>query len=152
MAVALEIRWSRIPVPDTEVVAKFTESSAVKLQPVIRYKGVWNPEPSDYILPYKFLHIYVPDIGQSLCLCPFGEVINGYQNKSSIARCSGKRSEYVQPPLHEGPRTTNRVQMSDRLVYQRGMLLTSLTLSNVFRSILLHLGPPESLSHCSVCQ
>ena len=54
------------------------ETSAVKLQPVIRYKVVRDPKPSDYIFPYEFLHIYVPDIGQSLCLRPFGEVINGY--------------------------------------------------------------------------
>ena len=116
------------------------ESLAVKLQPVIRYKGVRDPEPGDYILPYEFLHIYVLDIGQSLCLCPFGEVINDYQNKSSIAYCLGKKPEYVQPPLCEGPRIANQVQMPSRLMYQRGVLLTLLTLPNVFCGVLLHLG------------
>ena len=151
LAIALGIHQSRVPVPDAEITAKFAETLAIKLQPIIRYKGVWDPEPGDYILPYEFLHIYVPDISQSLCLHPFGEVINGYQHESSIARCSWKWPEYVQPPLCEGPRTANRVQMPGRPVYQRGVLLTLLTLPNVFRGVLLHLGPPESLSHCPVC-
>ena len=152
LAIALGICWSRIHIPDTEIIAKFAKTSTVKLQPVIRYKGIRDPEPGNYILPYELLHVYIPDIGQSLCLCPFGEIINGYQHESSITRCSRKRPEYVQPPLCEGPRTANRVQMPDRLVYQRGMLLTLLTLLNIFRRVLLHLGPPESLSHFPVCQ
>ena len=82
LAITLGIHWRGIFAPNTEVAAKFAKSSTVELQSIIRYKGVRNPKPSDYILPYEFLHIYVPDISQSLRLCLFGEVIDGYQNES----------------------------------------------------------------------
>ena len=102
LAITLGIRWKGISVPDAKVVAKFTKSLTIELQSIIRYKGVWNPKFGDYILPHKFLHIHIPEISQSFRLCPFGEVIDSYQNESSIARCSGKWAEDIKPLLCEG--------------------------------------------------
>ena len=102
MAITLRICWGGILVFYAKITTKLTKGSTIELQPVIRYEGVRHPKPCNYVPLHKLFNVYILDISQCLRLCPFGEVIDSYQNKLSITHGLGKWAENVQPPLCKG--------------------------------------------------
>ena len=139
MAITLRICWGGILVFYAKITTKLTKGSTIELQPVIRYEGVRHPKPCNYVPLHELFNVYILDISQCLCLCPFGEVIDSYQNKPSITHGLGKWAENVQPPLCKGLGAVDRVQITCWLMDQWGVLLALFTLSHILDGILLHL-------------
>ena len=94
---------------DVKITAKLAKGSAIELQPVVGYEGLWHPKSCNYVSSYKLFNIYIPDISQRLSFHPFSEVIHSYQSKSPIARGLGKWTYNVQPPLGKGPGAVDEI-------------------------------------------
>ena len=109
MAIALRISQGGVFIFDVKITAKLAKGSAIELQPVVGYEGLWHPKSCNYVSPYKIFNTYVPDISQRLSFHPFSEVIHSYQSKSSIARGLGKWTYNVQPPLGKGPGAVDEI-------------------------------------------
>ena len=139
MAITLRICQGGILVFYAKITTKLTKGSTIELQPVIRYEGVHHPKSCNNVPLHELFNVYILDISQCLRLCPFGEVIDSYQNKPSITHGLGKWAENVQPPLCKGLGAVDWVQITCWLVDQWGVLLALFTLSHILDGILLHL-------------
>ena len=89
--------------------AKIAEVPAIKLQPIIGDEGVRHSKSRNDILPHKILDINILNVSHCFGLCPLSEVINSYQYESSVASCSGERTEDVKPPLCKRPRAVDGI-------------------------------------------
>ena len=59
-----------------------------------------NSELTDDVPFYKIFHLFLCDYYQRLSLCPLGEVIH-----KDDSRSYWEGTDYIDAPLHEGPRT-----------------------------------------------
>ena len=75
LSIPLEVSRGGISIRNPQITTISPESLAIKLQAIVRDKGMRDPEPSYNILLNKFLGIHVPDVGQWLNFNPLGEVI-----------------------------------------------------------------------------
>ena len=85
--------------------AKAVYLLASKVHSFVGDDGVGEPKVTHYVLPEELDNMLPGDFGEPQCIDKFIEVVSGYQQKSQLRLRLGERSHYVQPPLHEGPRT-----------------------------------------------
>ena len=71
---------------------------------IVRYKGIRNSIPCDYILPYKLFGISVADVGEGLGLNPLCKVISCSDEIPFVGWSPRKGTYYVETPLSECPR------------------------------------------------
>jgi len=89
---------------------------AGKYSPIFKDNSVGEPEATYDVLPKKFDNMLPSDLRERHCLNPFGEVIGGYQQEPQLKLCQRKWTNYIKPPLHEGPSAPQGVEVSTQPV------------------------------------
>ena len=85
-----------------------------KVCSVVRENDVRESEAIHDVLPNKFDNLLSNNFGEWHCLNLFGELVGGYQLEPQLRLCLGEWTNYVQPPLHEGLRTPQSMEVSTR--------------------------------------
>ena len=67
-----------------------SEGLVIELEPIVRDKGLRDPESCNNVSLDEPLSIYVFDVSQWLSLDPFGEVICADQQISFVSCCFGE--------------------------------------------------------------
>jgi len=75
-----------------------------------------EPEAAQYILPKKLDNLLHGIFGELDCFNLLGEIVSDYQQKLQLRLRSREWSNYIQPPLYEGPTTTQGVEVRARPV------------------------------------
>lgn len=100
-----------------------------------------DAESTNYIFPYKALHLLGGNGCQQFDLNPLCKIINTNQEELALPLSRGKRPYDVHTPHCKGPRRCDVVQCLWSAMYEVFELLTFLTLSGVLCTVSLHGWP-----------
>ena len=118
----------------------------VKLPTIVSDDGVWQIEFAyDWFLN-EFFYFTFGNLYQRFSFYLFGEVVDSNHNEFPLSRCWGKKTEYFNFSLCEGPWCKNLCKLASQLVLDIRMFLTWLTPSDNLSCIFLHDGSIISLS------
>ena len=67
-----------------ELGTKLAELGIVELGSVVSYQYLRDSKSTSDVFPDKIFHFELSDLGKSLSLGPFGEIIHGYDHKLFI--------------------------------------------------------------------
>jgi len=81
---------------------------------IVRDDSVGNPVAAYYVLLEELDNLLPADLRDQYCLNPLGKVVGGDQQETQLRLCSWEKSDYVQSPLHEGPRVAQGVEVRAR--------------------------------------
>ena len=109
---------------DVEPGAEVLEVLVVELPSVVGDDGVRQSEPEDDGLLDEVLHLPLGDLRQRFDFYPLSEVVDCDDYELPLAGRRRERTEYVDPPLGEGPRGDNRSDLVGRSVLQVSVPLT----------------------------
>ena len=87
-------------------------------------------------LAHKGLHVSNCNFDKGFCLYLLSKVINCYDQEPPLVGCWWEGSDNVYFPLGKRPGSTNRLQISWRLVNQRAVFLTAFALLHILSPVL----------------